>query len=209
MEPFSLWAQISKHGRFCRPLPPVPVKGRFAYENQNESPDLRVNRGDDSDGGACRAGGGTDFLRRYSARMLHGYLPGRGRPRHPAAGRHDSRDPHNRHGNCHPPGSILIDREVTGNLTNFTASGSAHWIAANRDQIHTTVFGQAEFSDQYGGSLKVTEIHIITGGTGRLSGAQGSFTVVLFHKLEVSGVSGGVETHAISGTFHGTITSAR
>jgi len=106
-------------------------------------------------------------------------------------------------------GQFSLIREVTGNLTNFTASGSAHWIAANRDRIHTTVFGQAELSDLYGGSLKVTEIHIITGGTGRLSGAQGSFTVVLYHKLEASGVSGGVETHAISGTFQGTIMQAR
>ena len=104
-------------------------------------------------------------------------------------------------------GRFSLIREVTGNLTNFTATGSAQWIAANRDSIYTTVFGQAELSDEYGGSLKVTEIHMITGGTGRLTGAQGSFTVVLFHKLEASGVSGGVETHAIAGSFHGTMTA--
>jgi hypothetical protein len=98
-------------------------------------------------------------------------------------------------------------REVTGNLTNFTAAGSAQWIAANRDSIYTTVFGQAELSDVGGGSLKVTEVHMITGGTGRFTGAQGSFTVVLFHKLEPSGVAGGVETHDIFGSFHGTMTS--
>jgi len=103
-------------------------------------------------------------------------------------------------------GQFSLIRAVTGNLTNFTATGSARWIAANRDSIHTTVFGQAELSDMYGGSLKVTEIHIITGATGRFTGAQGSFTVVLFHKLEASGVADGVETHDISGSFHGTIT---
>ena len=103
-------------------------------------------------------------------------------------------------------GQFSLIRAVTGNLTNFSATGSAQWIAANRDSIYTTVFGQAELSDAYGGSLKVTEIHIITGGTGRLTGAQGSFTVVLFHKLAVSGVSAGVETHDIAGSFHGTIT---
>jgi hypothetical protein len=103
-------------------------------------------------------------------------------------------------------GRFSLNREVTGNLLNFTAGGSAHWVAANGDSIYTTVDGQAELSDLPGGFLKVTEIHTITGGTGRFTGVQGSFTVELFHKLEASGVAGGVETHDISGSFHGTIT---
>ena len=102
-------------------------------------------------------------------------------------------------------GRFSLDREVTGNLLNFTAAGSARWIAANGDVIYTTVFGQAELSDLPGGFLKVTETHTITGGTGRFAGVQGSFTVELFHKLEVSGVAGGVETHDVSGSFHGTV----
>lgn len=102
-------------------------------------------------------------------------------------------------------GRFSLDREVTGNLLNFTAAGSAHWFAANGDVIYTTVFGQAELSDLPGGFLKVTETHTITGGTGRFGGVQGSFTVELFHKLEVSGVAGGVETHDVSGSFHGTV----
>ena len=106
-------------------------------------------------------------------------------------------------------GRFSLIRDITGNLTNFSDTGSARWIAANRDSIYTTVFGQAELSDVYGGSLRVTEIHVITGGTGRFEGAQGSFTVVLFHKLEASGVAGDIETHDISGSFHGTITFAR
>jgi hypothetical protein len=104
-------------------------------------------------------------------------------------------------------GKFSLIREVTGDLANFTATGSAQWIAANRDSIYTTVVGQAELSDIPGGFLKVTEIHTITGGTGRFTGAQGSFTVELLHKLEASGVAGGVETHDIFGSFHGTITS--
>ena len=104
-------------------------------------------------------------------------------------------------------GRFSLHREVTGNLLNFSAAGSAHWVAANReDSIDTTVLGQAELSDLPPGFLKVTEIHTITGGTGRFAGAQGSFTVELFHKLEVSGVEGGVETHDAFGSFHGTIT---
>jgi len=102
-------------------------------------------------------------------------------------------------------GRFSLDREVTGNFLNFTAAGSAQWVAANGDLIYTTVFGQAELSDLPGGFLKVTETHAITGGTGRFAEAQGSFTVELFHKLEVSGVAGGVETHDIFGSFHGTL----
>jgi hypothetical protein len=104
-------------------------------------------------------------------------------------------------------GRFSLIREITGNLVNFTQTGSAHWIAANGDNIDTTLVGQAELSDLPGGFLKVTEIHTITGGTGRFTGAEGSFTVELFHKLEPSGVSGGVQTNDIFGSFHGTITS--
>jgi hypothetical protein len=100
-----------------------------------------------------------------------------------------------------------LDREITGNLLNFTHAGSAHWVAANGDSIYSTLVGHAELSDLPGGFLKVTEIHTITGGTGRFTTAQGSFTVELFHKLEANGVAGGVETHDIFGSFHGTITS--
>ena len=32
-------------------------------------------------------------------------------------------------------GQFSLIREITGNLTNFTDTGSAHWIAANRDSI--------------------------------------------------------------------------
>jgi hypothetical protein len=104
-------------------------------------------------------------------------------------------------------GRFSLIREVTGSLVNFSDTGSAQWIAANGDIVDTTVVGQAELSDLPGGFLKVTEIHTITGGTGRFTAAQGSFTVELFHKLEPSGVAGGVETHDIFGSFHGTITS--
>lgn len=104
-------------------------------------------------------------------------------------------------------GQFSLTREITGNLLNFTHAGSAHWVAANGDSIYTTVVGHAELSDLPGGFLKVTELHTITGGTGRFTGAEGSFTVELFHKLEASGVADGVETHDIFGSFHGTITS--
>jgi hypothetical protein len=104
-------------------------------------------------------------------------------------------------------GQFSLVREITGNLINFSDTGSAQWIAANGDNIYTTVAGQAELSEIPAGFLKVTEIHTVTGGTGRFTGAHGTFTVELFHKLEVSGIVGSVETHDIYGSFHGTITS--
>ena len=104
-------------------------------------------------------------------------------------------------------GKFSLIREITANLVNFSATGSAQWIAPNGDSISTKIAGQAELSDIPGGFLKVTEIHTISGGTGRFTRAQGSFTVELFHKLEPSGVAGGVQTHDIFGSFHGTMTS--
>jgi hypothetical protein len=101
---------------------------------------------------------------------------------------------------------FLLVREVTGDLVNFTATGSAQWVAANReDSIYTTVAGNA-VPDFPAGVLKVTETHTITGGTGRFTGAQGKLDVVLFHKFQPSGVAGGFQTHDISGSFQGTIT---
>jgi len=106
-------------------------------------------------------------------------------------------------------GRLSLNRVVTGNLLNFTASGFADWVAANGDSIYTTVVAQAEFSDLPGGFLRVTESHTITAGSGRFTGAQGSFTVEMFHKVEASSVAGGVEAHDVFGSFHGIITSPR
>ena len=98
-------------------------------------------------------------------------------------------------------------REVTGSLIDFSDTGVAEWKAANGDSIFTTVLGQAEFSDLPGGFLHVTEVHVITGGTGRFAGVHGSFCVELFHELAANDISDGVESHAIFGSFHGTMTS--
>jgi hypothetical protein len=97
-------------------------------------------------------------------------------------------------------GQFSFTQEVTVNVANFTDTGSAHWIAANGDSIYTTVVGSA-----VPGSVvfKITEIHTITGGTGRFTGAQGSFTVDRTHNVEPSADG----THFTSGSFDGTITS--
>ena len=94
-------------------------------------------------------------------------------------------------------GQFSFTQVLTVNLANLTATGSARWIAANGDHIDTTVVSSAELSD-VPDLLKVTEINTITGGTGRFTGAQGSFTVECLHNMVTS---------ATFGSFHGTITS--
>ena len=99
---------------------------------------------------------------------------------------------------------FLLVRELTGNLVTGEGTGSAQWVAANReDRINTTVAANA-VPDFAGGVLKVEETHTITGGTGRFTGAQGSIKVTLFHKFQPSGVAGGFQAHDISGSFQGT-----
>jgi hypothetical protein len=97
-------------------------------------------------------------------------------------------------------------------LTASGGTGSAHWIAANGDSIDTTIVGSPEHvpmspcqvvgaqpEDSY---AKVTEIHTITGGTGRFAGVQGSFTLTLYHDV----VPRSDGTHGTCGSYSGTIT---
>ena len=94
-------------------------------------------------------------------------------------------------------GQFSFSQQVTVNFTNGADTGSAHWIAANGDSIDTAIAGSGEPTGTPG-IIKITEIHIITGGTGRFAGVQGSFTV----ERLASG-----STFMTSGSFHGTITS--
>ena len=93
-------------------------------------------------------------------------------------------------------GQFSFTQESTVDFTTLTATGFAHWVAANGDSIDTTLAGSGEPTDP--GVFRITEIHTITGGTGRFAGAQGSFTV----ERLASAV-----TFLTSGSFHGTITS--
>jgi hypothetical protein len=97
-------------------------------------------------------------------------------------------------------GQFSFTQELTIDGVNLTDTGSAHWIAANGDSIDTTVVGSAIPGDVV---FTVTEIHTITGGTGRFSGCEGSFTVHRTHVVALSDDG----THLTSGWFEGTITS--
>jgi hypothetical protein len=94
-------------------------------------------------------------------------------------------------------GQFSFTQQVTVNFADGTDTGSAHWIAANGDSFDTTIVGSGELTDTPG-VIRITEIHIITGGTGRFAGAQGSFTM----ERMASGI-----TFLTSGSFHGTVTS--
>jgi hypothetical protein len=94
-------------------------------------------------------------------------------------------------------GQFSFTYQLTVNLANGTATGSARLVAANGDSVYTTIAGSSELTATPG-VASITEINTITGGTGRFAGAQGSFTVERLVNL-VTGFT--------SGSFHGTISS--
>jgi hypothetical protein len=94
-------------------------------------------------------------------------------------------------------GRFTLTWEFTVNLADGTGSGPVRYIAANGDQIFMTAVGQSE-PTATPGVFRIVEIQIVTGGTGRFSGAKGSFTVERLVDLT---------TGLTSGSFHGIITS--
>jgi len=97
-------------------------------------------------------------------------------------------------------GQFSFTEELTINFADFTDTGSAHWTAANGDRIDTAVFGFAVPGPDI---FLIAEIHIVTGGTGRFAGAQGSFCVFRKHFVAFSPDA----THVTFGSFQGSITS--
>jgi hypothetical protein len=97
-------------------------------------------------------------------------------------------------------GTLVGQLSLTDVLTLTSGTGTGHWIAANGDSIDSTFVASAVPGDVV---FTVTEIHAITGGTGRFSGAQGSFTVHRTHVVAPSADG----THVTFGWFEGTITS--
>ena len=106
---------------------------------------------------------------------------------------------------------------IVGRFSSTALSGgpvsphSAHWIAANGDTIDTTFVGSAEHvpmspcevvdaqpEDSY---AKITQVHTITGGTGRFASIQGSFTLTKYHDLVRRD-----GTNGTCGFYSGTIT---
>jgi len=102
-------------------------------------------------------------------------------------------------------GTHLGQLSLTDVLTLTSAccgTGTGNWIAANGDSIDSTFVASADFSTHSLGYITVTETHTITGGTGRFTGAQGSFTLERTHLVALSADG----THVTFGSFHGSIT---
>ena len=97
-------------------------------------------------------------------------------------------------------------------LTASGGTGTGEWIAANGDTIDTTVVASSEHVDmapcqvlgvEPGDTyIKITQIHTVTGGTGRFAGVQGSFTLTQYDDVRLS--SDG--THHSCGSYSGTVT---
>ena len=94
-------------------------------------------------------------------------------------------------------GLFTVTWDLTVNLSDSSATGTFHFIAANGDSIFTEIVGQAEPTETPGVN-HIVEINTITGGTGRFAGATGSFTLERLIDLT---------TGVTSGSFKGTITS--
>lgn len=94
-------------------------------------------------------------------------------------------------------GRFTVTWEFTVTLADGSGTGPVRFIAANGDQIFMTAVGQSE-PTATPGVFRIVEIQVITGGTGRFSGAKGSFSVERLVDLT---------TGLTSGSFHGTITS--
>ena len=93
-------------------------------------------------------------------------------------------------------GQFSFSYQLTVTLANRTATGSGQLIAANGDSIFTTITGSS-VPTATPGVLSIMETDTITGGTGRFTGAQGSFIVERLKN----------QTGFTSGSFQGTITS--
>jgi hypothetical protein len=99
-------------------------------------------------------------------------------------------------------GTLMGVFSLTQETSLITLTGPAHWVAANGDSIDSTFVSSADFSTHSLGYITVTEIHTITGGTGRFAGAQGNFVLERTHLVAPSADG----THVTFGSFHGTIT---
>lgn len=95
-------------------------------------------------------------------------------------------------------GTLTYKREATLNTANSTNAGSAQWTAGVGDTFETTFVGSGVRGTVV---VEITEVHAITGGTGRFRGAQGSITVRHTHIREPNPD----RSNTVFATFDGTI----
>ena len=98
-------------------------------------------------------------------------------------------------GNATELGRFTMTFHAEADLGTLIAFGTATFVAANGDTLSTSFIGQGTPTPDPN-VFTVVEVETITGGTGRFSGAMGSFTLERVVNL-VTGVS--------YGSFNGTI----
>ena len=92
-------------------------------------------------------------------------------------------------------GQFSLKQFGTVDLLAGRETGTAIWTADNGDVMYTTLTGSGG-PDGNSSLIRITEIHTITGGTGRFAGAYGTFTMERW---------GNAATFTTAGSFHGTI----
>ena len=101
-------------------------------------------------------------------------------------------------GNATHLGKFTVTHEFEVDLPTFIAIGSAQFIAADGSSIFTDTraLGAAPIPTDDPDVVLITELHTITGGTGRFAGATGRFIVQRLLNLV---------TNITAGSFEGTI----
>lgn len=98
-------------------------------------------------------------------------------------------------GNATQLGKFTVIYQAEVNLITFVATGSTEFMAANGDRVFADFVGQSHPTGT-ANLILIVETYTITGGTGRFSGATGTFVMERF-KNQITGNT--------SGWFEGTI----
>jgi hypothetical protein len=86
-------------------------------------------------------------------------------------------------------GLFTWNLEVWADLETGTATGTVVLTAANGDSLFTEFTATSAPTD-IPGTIGISEVHTITGGTGRFEGASGSFTREAVSATDIGATSG-------------------
>jgi hypothetical protein len=100
-------------------------------------------------------------------------------------------------GNGTQLGRFTYTAEITVDEETGNGAGTVTWTATNGDQIVASTTGRILVADFPNGQLTIGETQIITGGSGRFSGASGTISVERSLDL-MTGVTGGPFTGTIN-----------
>lgn len=99
-------------------------------------------------------------------------------------------------GNATHLGRYSISYGVVVDLVTASGPASAHLVAANGDSLYAEGHGQATETGTPGVN-QIVETYTITGGTGRFTGASGSFTVRRIVDLATGATSGSFDGYIV------------